>query len=243
MDKRKIYNWQGYYNYQYVIDNLSISERRYLREALRAHGKVNCLHRNAKSLDKAALWDYNKTLTYEGRVVAIALSPLPTQANALSLNIIDIALPYTSSVEKAVRTYLMNSKCYTSVCYSEGGDIGTLLSCMSFEVIREAWDNFYKTDPAYKANYEEYGQSSVDRDIKSVMYSSPIGSTYLLYLMSDNPNLERQLKVAILETIATAKKSDIEKAFNLMRQWQRPFSGGKGKWPLRNWRGLYLSHM
>lgn len=231
--------------------SLSTSMRKALRDALSNANLINCTKSTAKALMMRDLCDQHSRLTNEGRVAAIALSSLKQQAKALSLNINEIELPINNKErpEIAVLTYLLNERHYKAVCYAEGGDIGALLSCMSFDVICNAWRVHCLTHPLYKSYHEAFGESSVEDTIIDNMYASPLGSLGLLDLMEyrpdtspeDRPSPYKYLMEPIIEAITNAKKEHIEKAFRTLKQWHFDMGWTGDNWPWKNYVGLNLS--
>lgn len=222
-----------------------------LRDALSNENLINCKESTANALAMRRLCDQNGRLTHEGRVVAIDVSSLKQQAKALSLPINEIELPIINRKrpEIAVIDYLLNERRYKEVCFAEGGDIKTLLSCMCFEVIRKAWRVHCLTHPLYKSYHERYGESAVESSIISYMYAGPLGSLDVLDLLENRPNKSpgnrhspyKYLMMPIVEAIINAKKDDIEKAFCTLRQWHSDMGWTGDNWPWKNYVGLSLS--
>lgn len=231
--------------------SLSRSMRKALRDALSNANITNCKQNTAKALTMRGLCDQIGRLTDEGRVAAIELSSLKQQAKALSLPINEIELPINKKErpEIALLTYLLNECHYKAACYAEGGDIGTLLSCMSFDVIRNAWRVHCLTHPLYKGYHEAFGESSVEDTIIDHMYAGPLGSLGLLDLMEyrpdespeNRPSPYKYLMKPIMEAITNAKKDHIEKAFRTLKQWHFDMGWTGDNWPWQNYVGLNLS--
>lgn len=231
--------------------SLSMSMGKALRDALSNENLINCNKSTTNALIKRGLCDQNGKLSDEGTVAAIELSSLKQQARALSLpiNKIDLIISKKERPEIAVITYLLNEWHYKAVCYAEGGDIITLLGCMSFDVIRNAWKEHCLTHPLYKSYHEAFGESSVEDTIMDNMYASPLGSIDLLDLMENRPNKSAEnrpspykyLMDPIMGAITNAKKDNIEKAFCMLKQWHFDMGWTGDNWPWSNYVGLSLS--
>jgi hypothetical protein len=233
------------------FESLSKSMEKALRDALSNGNLFNCKKSTTNALIKRGFCDQDGKLTDEGRVAAIGLSSLKQQARALSLpiNNIELIICKNERPEIAVTTYLLNECHYKAACYAEGGDIKTLLGCMSFDVIRNAWKEHCLTHPLYKGYHEDFGESSVEDTIMDNMYVSPLGSIDLLDLMENRPNTcsenrpspYKYLMPHIMEAITNAKKDHIKKSFNTLKQWHIYMGCTADNWPLSNYVGLTLS--
>jgi hypothetical protein len=233
------------------FESLSRSMGKALRDALSNANLTNCKKNTANALMMRGLCDQNGRLTDEGRVAAIELSSLKQQARALSLpiNKIDLIINKKERPEIAALTYLLNECHYKAACYAEGGDIKTLLGCMSFDVIRNAWRVHCLTHPLYKSYHEEFGETSVEDTIIDNMYAGPWGSIDLLDLMENRPNKSPENRLSpykylmnpILGAIINGKKDHIEKAFCTLKQWHFDMGWTGDNWPWSNYVGISLS--
>ena len=233
------------------FESLSKSMEKALRDALSIGNLINCKQSTTNALIKRGLCDQNGKLTDEGRVAAIELSSLKQQARALSLpiNKIDLIINNNERPEIVILTYLLNECHYKAACYAEGGDIKTLLGCMSFDVIRKAWKEHCLTHPLYKSYHEDFGESSVEDTIMDNMYANPLGSLDLLDLMENRPNTSpenrpspyKYLMNPIMEAITNAKKNHVEKAFCTLKRWHFDMGWTRDNWPWSNYVGLSLS--
>ena len=233
------------------FESLSKLMGKTLQDALSNGNLVNCKKSTTNALIRRGLCDQNSKLTDKGRVAAIELSSLKQQARALSLpiNNIELIIANKERPEIATMTYLLNECNYKAVCYAEGGDILTLLGCMSFDQIRNAWKEHCLTHPLYRSYHEDFGESSVEDTITDNMYPSPLGSMDLLDLMENRPNTcpenrpspYKYLMPSIMEAITNAKKDHIKKAFCTLKQWHIDMGWTGDNWPWRNYVGLTLS--
>ena len=253
MNESRHYNYDPYRTAPIIwrsassFGSLSMSMGKALRDAISNEDLINCNKSTTNALIKRGLCDQNGKLTDEGRVAAIELSSLKQQARGLSLpiNKIYLIISKKERPEIAVITYLLNEWHYKSACYAEGGDIKTLLGCMSFDVIRNAWKEHCLTHPLYKSYHEAFGESSVEDTIMDNMYVSPLGSIDLLDLMENRPNKSAEnrpspykyLMNPIMGAITNAKKDNIEKAFCTLKQWHFDMGWTGDNWPWRIIRG------
>lgn len=257
MNESRNYNYDPYrtaprtWRSSPIFERLSRSMERALQDALSNGNLINCKKSITNALVRRGLCDQNGKLTDEGRVAAIELSSLKEQAAALSLpiNNIELIISKKERPEIAVITYLLNECHYKAACYAEGVDIQTLLGCMSFDVMRNAWKEHCLTHPLYKSYHEDFGESSVEDTIMDNMYASPLGSIDLLDLMEKRPNTcpenrpspYEYLLPSIIESITNAKKDYIKKTFNTLKQWHFDMGWKGDNWPLSNYVGLTLS--
>ena len=110
-----------------------------LRGALKNNNLCDYGQRTINSLLRRCLCNGKGELSFEGKVVVVALSSLKKQAEPLSLPITEIELAYEKRPELSVRDYLLNDCGYNQVCFAEGGDILILLYCMCFDEIWKTW--------------------------------------------------------------------------------------------------------
>lgn len=229
---------------------LSVPMKKALREALNNENKLYCKKNILNALTKRNLCHKNGYLNNEGRIVAIEASSLKQQANSLALPINTVELKWGTKEgpEIAVLRHLLNKNEYKAVCYAEGGDIKTILSCMCFEVISKAWRTHSLTHPQYKDYHLSYGESAVENTIMSNMYVSPLGSIDLMDLMENRPDVSTEnrpspyeyLLEPILKAISFAGKDQIKKAYCTIKKWHHEMGWEGDNWPLKDYVGLNL---
>lgn len=231
--------------------NLTFPMKKALREALNNENKVNSNKNIVKALVARNLFSQNYNLTNEGQVVAIEESSLIQQTKFLSLSINTIELEFAKKErpETFVLRHLLSNNLIKTGCYAEGGDIKTLLSCMCFDVICNAWRTHSLTHPQYKDYHLSYGESAVKSTIMSNTYSSPLGSIDLLDLMENRPGISAENRPSpykyllnpILDAISNAKKDEIKKAFTTLKKWHHNMGWTGDNWPWSDYVGLTLS--
>jgi len=231
--------------------NLSLPMKKALREALKNEYKVNCNKNIFNALVTRNLCSQNNILTKEGQVVAIEESSLIQQIKSLSLtiNILELNLTKKKRPETSVLSHLISNNHIKIGCYAEGGDIKTLLSCMCFDVICNAWRKHSLTHPQYKDYHLSFGESAVKSTIMSNTYSSPLGSIDLLDLMENRigisaenrPSPYKYLLNPILDAIGNAGKDEIKKSFTTLKKWHHNMGWTGDNWPLNDYVGLTLS--
>ena len=231
--------------------NLSLPMKKALREALKNENKLNCTKNIFNALITRNLCSQNYILTNEGQVVALEESSSLQQTKSLSLtiNILELKFARKERPETAVLSHLLSNNHIKAGCYAEGGDIMTLLSCMCFDVICNAWRTHSLTHPLYKDYHLSYGESSVKNTIMSNTYSSPLGSIDLLDLMEylpgisaeNRPSPYKYLLNPILDAINCAGKEKIKKSFTTLKKWHHNMGWTGDNWPWTNYVGLTLS--
>jgi hypothetical protein len=231
--------------------NLSLPMKRALRESLKNENKVNCTRNISNALVTRNLCSQNCILTNEGQVVALEESSLLQQTKSLflTINILELKLARKVRPETAVLNYLLSNNHIKAGCYAEGGDIKTLLSCMCFDVICNAWRTHSLTHPLYKDYHLSYGESAVKNTIMSNTYSSPLGSIDLLDLMEYLPDISAENRPSpykylvnpILDAISCARKKEIKKSFTTLKKWHHNMGWPGDNWPWTDYVGLTLS--
>lgn len=233
--------------------NLSLPMKKALREALKNENKVNCNKNIFNALVARNLCSQKYILTNEGQVVAIEESSLLQQSKSLSLtiNILELKLARKERPETAVLSHLLSNNHIKAGCYAEGGDIRTLLSCMCFDVICNAWRTHSLTHPQYMDYHLSYGESAVKSTIMSNTYSSPLGSIDLLDLMENRPEISAEnrpspykyLLKPTLDAISNAGKDEIKKSFTTLKKWHHNMGWTGDNWPWTDYVGLNLSFL
>jgi hypothetical protein len=235
--------WRAGYNFEYAVTRLSKLMKEILRDALDNEYYIICKKSSFNALKMLCLCDEKWKLTDEGRVLAISLSSLRKQTKILSLPLSEVSINYDKLPEIGLRNYLLEHFRYKKDCFAEGGDIKILLSCMCFDLVRDAWRIHWRTNPSTKSYYDAFGESAIESSVKSYTYSSPLGSIIELISYENNPDYKKKLIEKIIDVISYTQKWDIEKAFITLRHWHADMGWTGDNWPWQNYVGLDLSNI
>lgn len=195
--------------------------KKVLRESIQNNYFCNCNKNTIDALRKRNLCDENGELSLEGKVIAIAISSLKTQAMALNIPIKTTKINYKNNPELFARNHLLENGEYRNACVAEGGDIRVLLFCMCFDEIWRTW----KEHPYFK----KYGGT----DPICFMSNCSLACSDLLDV---RPDLYKEL----IQNIYNANQDIIENSFCLIRKSQGDLGGNSNYWPWHDYVGLRL---
>lgn len=235
--------WRAGYSFEYALKRLSPTMKNCLLNSIDNQYYIPSKESTIKALNNLSICNCDGSLTEEGKILAIYISPLKKQAEALNIPMVIFDQSYSTSPEIELRHILLEQSGFKDICFAEGGDIKLLISCLCFDLIQDVWRIHWRTHPSTKDYYDTFGESAVESSVRSYTYHNPIGSLTELISYENKPEYRKVLMEKMLYKLRVANRYDIENAYRTLKKWQCGMGWDETVWPWQSYIGLNLSFL